>query len=108
MKKQRYVKLGSLLEEFIIKKDFYVPLKSQEICHKFTAILTQKCSFLIPYIKDMKMDMKTLQLFVYMNPGVSSVVVAGFKEIITNNRLLELLNSDLEGIFLVKEILIQK
>lgn len=108
MKQRRYDTIGSLLEEYVIKLDLYVPLKGVEICNKFTSILTKKASFLIPHIEDIKMDMKNLELNVFLKKGESSVVVAGFKEIIIKHKLLDLLNKDAEGIFLVKEINVRK
>jgi hypothetical protein len=53
-------------------------------------------------------DRKTWELIVYIVKGESSVVVQGFKEIVQRHKILQLLNADLEGIFMVKEIIIRK
>ena len=108
MKRTRFEKVGGLLEKFLISNGLYESFKGAEICNKFTFILNQKAPFLIPCIDRVEVDRKTWELIVYIVKGESSVVVQGFKEIVSRHKILQLLNAELEGVFMVKEIIIRK
>ena len=108
MKRKRFEKVGGLLENFLISQGLYENFKGAEICNKFTFILNKKAPFLIPCIDRVEVDRKTWQLIVYIVKGESSVVVQGFKEIVSRHKILQLLNAELDGVFMVREIIIRK
>jgi hypothetical protein len=108
MKEKNFVKIGSLLEDFLISKDLYEPFKGAEICGRFAFILAEKAPFLISYIEAVDVDRRNWNIVVTLKKNESSVVMQGFKEVIKHHKILELVNKDLDGIFLVKDIVIAK
>lgn len=108
MKEKNFVKIGSLLENFLISNDLYESFKGAEICGRFSYILAEKAPFLISYIESVVVDRKDWNIVVTLKKNESSVVMQGFKEVIKHHKILEIVNKDLDGVFLVNDIVITK